>query len=97
MPHHGSRTSSSAEWLDAVQPKVAVAQVGYRHRFGHPHVDVVARYDARGIQLLRSDVHGAIEIQSRGSHLDWASWRQLHRRYWHTFPDNHTIDREDMH
>lgn len=95
MPHHGSRTSSSAEWLDAVQPKVAIAQVGYRHRFGHPHADVVARYEERGIHLLRSDFHGAIEIQSRGSNLDWTAWRQLHRRYWHIFPDIHAIDRDD--
>lgn len=95
IPHHGSRTSSSAEWLDAVQPTVAVAQVGYRHRFGHPHIDVVARYEERGIHLLRSDFHGAITIQSRGSHLNWTSWRELHRRYWHTLPDIQAMDGGD--
>lgn len=96
MPHHGSRTSSSAEWLEAVQPKVAIAQVGYRHRFGHPHADIVARYEARGIHVLRSDFHGAIEIQSRGAHLDWTSWRQRHRRYWHTLFDHPILARDDV-
>jgi competence protein ComEC len=44
VPHHGSKTSSSATFLDAVQPQWAMAQAGYRNRFGHPAADVVARY-----------------------------------------------------
>jgi hypothetical protein len=43
-PHHGSRTSSTAAFLEAVAPAVAVFQAGYRNRFGHPAADVLERY-----------------------------------------------------
>ncbi|MEP6505940.1 MAG: DNA internalization-related competence protein ComEC/Rec2, partial [Betaproteobacteria bacterium] len=59
VPHHGSRTSSTTAFLDAVQPRVAVIQVGYRSRYGHPAPDVVARYAARRIPVVRSDHCGA--------------------------------------
>jgi competence protein ComEC len=62
VPHHGSKTSSTAAWLDAVAPRVAVLSVGYRNRFHHPHEIVVARYAARGITLWRTDETGAIRI-----------------------------------
>ena len=51
-PHHGSRTSSSADFLDAVAPQVAVFQAGYRSRFGHPAPDVLQRYRDRGIAII---------------------------------------------
>ena len=81
VPHHGSKTSSSAAFLDAVQPRLALAQAGYRNRFGHPVAGVVARYDERGIRLVRSPACGA---------ATWQSWepaqltcqRQAHKRYW---------------
>jgi competence protein ComEC len=84
MPHHGSLTSSSTDWLDAVRPQLAVAQVGYRNRFKHPRTEVVARYVARGIQVLRSDGHGAIELHTQGSQLIWTSFRLQEKRYWHS-------------
>jgi competence protein ComEC len=59
-PHHGSKTSSSAGFLDAVQPPLAVAQVGYRNRFGHPAPEVQARYQERGIALVDSPRCGAM-------------------------------------
>ena len=46
-PHHGSKTSSSAAFLDAVQPRIAFVQAGYRNRFGHPATEVTARYAER--------------------------------------------------
>ena len=64
VPHHGSKTSSSAVFLDAVQPRLALAQAGYRNRFGHPVATVVARYDERGIALVRSAQCGAATWQS---------------------------------
>ena len=61
VPHHGSRTSSSDALLDAVQPRVAVVQAGYRNRFGHPATGVIQRYEARGITWCAATlvVHGA--------------------------------------
>ena len=64
VPHHGSKTSSSPAFLDAVQPRLALAQAGYRNRFGHPVALVAARYDERGIRLVRSPACGAATWQS---------------------------------
>ena len=62
VPHHGSRTSSTAAFLDAVHPEVGLISVGYRNRFHHPAPAVVARYRERGIVLRRTDEEGALRI-----------------------------------
>jgi competence protein ComEC len=82
VPHHGSKTSSSAAFLDAVQPQLALAQSGYRNRFGHPVATVVARYDERGIRLIRSSQCGAASWQSLHP-ADIRCQRQAGQRYWH--------------
>jgi competence protein ComEC len=64
VPHHGSKTSSSPAFLDAVQPRIALVQAGYRNRFGHPAPPVLARYQARGIQVVDSSHCGAATWQS---------------------------------
>jgi competence protein ComEC len=66
VPHHGSRTSSSAPFVRAIEPKVAVFSVQRDSRFGHPHPLVVDRYTALGTQILRTDVHGAITLRTDG-------------------------------
>jgi competence protein ComEC len=64
VPHHGSRTSSSEAFLDAVHPAVALVQSGYRNRFGHPAPDVMDRYRARGIAVFGSPHCGAASWSS---------------------------------
>jgi competence protein ComEC len=59
VPHHGSATSSSAEFIRAADPIAAVIQVG-RNRYGHPSAEVTARYEAAGIALYRNDQQGAV-------------------------------------
>src|SRR5262249_19536128 len=59
VPHHGSKTSSSDAFLDAVQPSLAVVQTGYRNRFGHPAASVLERYRARAIPVIESPRCGA--------------------------------------
>ena len=82
VPHHGSRTSSTAAFIDAVQPQVALVQAAYRSRFGHPAPDVVARYAERGVAVVRSDRCGAWEW--RGDQAVGAVCaREQRRRYWH--------------
>lgn len=62
VPHHGSKTSSTVAFVDAVAPAVAILSVGYRNRFGHPHATVVARYGARGVALRCTDREGALRV-----------------------------------
>jgi len=83
VPHHGSRSSSSAPFLAAVAPATALVQAGYRNRFGHPAADVEARYRAGGVQLLRSDACGAWTWQADGA---MQCQREAARRYWHHRP-----------
>ena len=85
VPHHGSKTSSSAAFLDAVKPQLALAQAGYRNRFGHPVESVVARYEERGIPLVRSPQCGAASWQSLKP-AGIACQRQEEKRYWHHVP-----------
>ncbi len=81
-PHHGSRTSSSAIFLDAVAPKFAIFQAGYRNRFGHPAPDVLARYRARGIAIVASPACGAWQWPASGPAAGSCE-RETARRYWH--------------
>jgi competence protein ComEC len=83
VPHHGSRTSSTAAFLDAVSPHTAIVQAGYRNRYGHPARDVLARYELRGVVVQRSDHCGAFSWRpgSEGRCL-----RREVRRYWHHRP-----------
>ena len=81
VPHHGSKTSSSDAFLDAVRPAVALVQAGYRNRFGHPAPEVVERYRARSIALESSPHCGAAAWQSaQPNHLRCE--RESAPRYW---------------
>jgi len=82
VPHHGSKTSSSEAFLDAVRPAIAVAQAGYRNRFGHPAPEVVQRYAARGIALSASPVCGALTWRSDAPAAVRCE-RAAFPRYWH--------------
>lgn len=85
IPHHGSKTSSTPAWLDAVQPSKAIATVGYRNRYHHPKAEIMQRYQSRGIASFRSDQDGAILIQPSEPTKSPAvsAWRKTHARYWH--------------
>jgi competence protein ComEC len=62
VPHHGSRTSSTPELVEAVAPDLAVISLGWRNRFRFPAPEVVARYEAAGARVLRTDRDGAISV-----------------------------------
>jgi competence protein ComEC len=85
VPHHGSKTSSSAEFLAGVQPQVALVQAGYRNRFGHPAPPVLARYQERGIRVLESPRCGAAWWRSRDP-TQVQCQREALRRYWQHRP-----------
>jgi competence protein ComEC len=82
VPHHGSKTSSSAEFLEAVTPSFAVAQAGYRNRFGHPAPAVLERYRERGIAVIDSPRCGAARWRSMEP-AAISCQRDAARRYWH--------------
>ncbi|MGQ0749272.1 MAG: DNA internalization-related competence protein ComEC/Rec2 [Betaproteobacteria bacterium] len=84
-PHQGSRTSSSGEFVEKVNPQVVIFPVGYRNRFGHPHPEVLARYRAVGSRIYRTDRDGAITLSfdAQGA-LHVEPYRAVYRRYWHT-------------
>ena len=63
VPHHGSRTSSSAELLDAVRPRLAVMSLGWKNRFNFPSPEVLGRYRARQVRVLRTDRDGAVTVR----------------------------------
>ncbi len=65
-PHHGSNTSSSRPFLEAVNPQFAVISVGADNRFGHPSPEILARYTEFGIPLVRTDQRGTIEFTTDG-------------------------------
>ena len=69
IPHHGSHTSSSEEFIRAVHPMYAVYCVGAGNSFGHPHTDVVERYKQMQVKTLRTDEDGAIVFRTDGHHL----------------------------
>jgi competence protein ComEC len=62
IPHHGSLTSSSPEFIEAVSPKLGIVTTGRYNPYHHPHYEVLARYQARGISFLNTGQIGAVEI-----------------------------------
>lgn len=83
MPHHGSKTSSTPAFLQVVSATQTVIPVGYRNRFGHPKADVLARYEAMGTTIWRTDRDGAVRIRLAEGNMALSGWRGEHRRYWH--------------
>lgn len=68
VPHHGSATSSSDDFLDAVDPEVAVISVGRNNKFGHPSPSVLASYQDQDIKIYRTDYNGDITFITDGAH-----------------------------
>lgn len=71
--HHGSETSSSDVFLDAVDPDYAVISCGTGNTYGHPHQSVLDKFQARGIQVFRTDEQGTIVAVSDGSNIVWST------------------------
>ena len=78
--HHGSKTSTTQEFLDAVSPSLAMISVGYDNSFGHPHPDVLGRLEARHATILRTDEAGLATVHTDGHRLNYGlqAWHLLH-------------------
>lgn len=82
-PHHGSRTSSTADFVSATRPALVLFPTGYRNRWGFPRQDVVQRWRAAGAQTLSTPDSGAIEVRvSAGGVEPPRQFRLEQRRYW---------------
>jgi len=88
VPHHGSKTSSAPDFIEAVAPSIAILTVGYLNRFKHPRPEVVARYQTIGSNIMRSDYHGAVTLSfhktQSSAQIEVNAWRNQQKRYWHT-------------
>lgn len=82
IPHHGSKSSSSQEFLTAVSPNFAIVSAGYRNQFKHPRPEILRRYQTINSQLFRTDLQGAITGTITPQSIQFTTYRQTHRRYW---------------
>lgn len=69
--HHGSRTSTSAAFLEAVDPALVVISAGMRNRYGHPHAEVMGSLEARGVDVLRTDRDGTVRVRVEPGGASW--------------------------
>jgi competence protein ComEC len=77
IAHHGSHTSSSEEFLDAVRPEYAVISAGRDNRHGHPAVQTLERLKRRGIKVLRTDMDGEVVLRTDGVNLEISTFASL--------------------
>jgi competence protein ComEC len=77
VSHHGSDTATTPAFLRAVNPAMAIIQVGADNDFGHPHAALLERLAAAGVQVWRTDLHGAIEVTSDGQTLSLRTAKRL--------------------
>ncbi len=81
-PHHGSKTSSTPDFLQQVSPELIVIPAGRLNRFGFPHPEVLARYQQIHSQWLNTAEQGAITIRGGSAELRITTERQLRKKYW---------------
>ncbi|MBD2844483.1 ComEC/Rec2 family competence protein [Paenibacillus sp. IB182496] len=73
VAHHGSRFSTSDEWLAYWQPAVALISVGRTNTYGHPHPDVTGKLAAAGVVSLRTDLDGEVQLRIGPGRMQWRS------------------------
>ena len=78
--HHGSTTSTSQEFLDAVRPKEAIISLGKDNTYGHPHKEIIDRLEANNIIIYRTDLEGTIIAKSDGNSIIFQGESQISQR-----------------
>jgi len=76
VAHHGSRTSSTPDFINAAQAEYAVISVGKNSQFGHPHREVVERWQISGAEILTTGENGTISILTDGEDLQIETFNQ---------------------
>lgn len=72
--HHGSRYSTTSEFLAQVQPKLTVLSCGAGNRYGHPHAETLARVCEAGSEVARTDKHGCVKVVFDEEKIKWYSY-----------------------
>ncbi|HEV8129214.1 MAG TPA: ComEC/Rec2 family competence protein, partial [Candidatus Eisenbacteria bacterium] len=83
-PHHGSRTSSTREWVEALHPSIVLVSCGERNRFGHPSRATMGRYRLAGARVWRTDREGCVRV-TLASGGSWVSTRAHPEPEWVPF------------
>jgi competence protein ComEC len=87
VPHHGSKTSSTLAFVQAVAPRLALLSVGYLNSFGFPRPEIVERYRKQGIELLDTATSGALIVDfPRTGDFRLEAYRWHHSHFWHASP-----------
>jgi competence protein ComEC len=83
--HHGSRTSSTAAFLDAVRPRIALVSVGAGNGYGHPSAETLERLAERGAYILRTDQVGTAVVRTDGRRIvldvEGGTWEPFDREF----------------
>lgn len=74
VAHHGSRYSTTEQWLNAVTPEWTVISCGRENRYGHPHAETMERLRDHGVSIFETDRDGAVILRTDGSALQWSTW-----------------------
>lgn len=74
VAHHGSRTSTTVEFLGAVQPVFAVISNGSQNSYRFPHREVLSRLDAVGARVIRTDESGLVQFRTNGRRIEVEAW-----------------------
>ena len=84
-PHHGSKTSSTEPFLQAVKPEIALIQAGWQNQFGHPHQQVITRFNFMGIDVYNTAQNGAMKwhFQYKEATPSVTLAAETRRSYWH--------------
>ena len=73
--HHGSKTSSSTEFLQYTSPQNALISAGIKNKFGHPHENVISKFKSNNVKILRTDINCAVLIVSDGEQIFAENWK----------------------
>ncbi|PCI06974.1 MAG: competence protein ComEC, partial [Gammaproteobacteria bacterium] len=84
VPHHGSKTSSSTAFIQAVNPALSLFSVGYKNRYHLPNNKILARYLSQKIPVIRTDENGAVTVRMLiNKPFIVSNQRQEAKKYWH--------------
>ncbi len=84
VPHHGSKSSSTLDFIKIVNPKYAINSSGFANQFHHPHVSIVERYRENGIEFYDTQFSGMVEVYAREETIQIKPFINSNRHFWYS-------------